>query len=231
MTQSSPSARRLTIAAQVGLLALLSAPAWGQNAVKSGDLLIPVEQGVEDISPVAEGLRYVDPRSTQQPSFDQLWRLRGTDYFVRVDGALHAVFRRSDYQTTARGVHVAVPADTVFYIGVPTDLLPPGDPGQGRAWPEQPPHSPRWSDSRLTLGPIAKRVDTRIDRYLSPTATTVQQSGPRAQETDAKAVRTTPERVLRPPAEPVDPKVERERTLRVCSLIRQALSEPTATAE
>ena len=51
--------------------------------------------------------------------FDAVYAFRGgaTDRLVRMSGALAAVFPRSEYTPTERGIRVHVPANTVFYIG------------------------------------------------------------------------------------------------------------------
>lgn len=228
--QFDSPARRRTGAAWVGLLSWLSLggpPAWGQTSPAADEALIPVEQGVEDISPVAEGLRYIDPRSIQQPSFDQLWRLRGTDYFVRVDGALHAVFRRSDYQNTPQGIQVAVPADTVFYIGAPTELLSAAADEIDRSLQGQRGDPRRRGLSPPTLRPPTSRVNTRVNRYVSTEAEALRSSARELRRGDeAEASRET-DRPLRRAAAPVDPEAERQRAERACKLLRLALGDPT----
>jgi hypothetical protein len=124
--------------------------------------LIPTEPGVEDVSPIAENLRYVDPRAAESPRFDRLWRLRGTNYFVRIEGAVHAVFRQSDYQHTAGGVQTLVPADTVFYLDPPTHLLPA--------------HQRERREMAGASEATGSRVATR--RLVRPAATSASADGP-----------------------------------------------------
>ncbi|MGI9014780.1 MAG: hypothetical protein ACR2GY_11115 [Phycisphaerales bacterium] len=76
----------------------------------------PVEQGVDDVGPLSESLRLIEPGLDPGSAFDQVYEVPGQpDLFMRVDGGLHAVFRRSLYSEAG----ALVPSDTVFSIGPP----------------------------------------------------------------------------------------------------------------
>jgi hypothetical protein len=127
---------------------LAQAPAGGGTGGGAGApaRLVPVEQGVGDVGPASRSLR-VAPLDLRQPSdFDRVYRIpsgvgpgvgRGGllappgpgDRFARVNGAVTAVFPRSQYTVTSRGLVPDVPAGTVFYIG----RLPAGEVGAGRS--------------------------------------------------------------------------------------------------
>ena len=92
---------------------LCAAPVLGQDSP-----LKPVEETVEDISQLSTSFRYVEPGLLKPSGFDQVYRYSGRkDFFVRIDGATHAVFPRSTYVPTRNGKRPTVPPGTVFYIG------------------------------------------------------------------------------------------------------------------
>lgn len=208
--------------------ALLAAPgvSAGQQINALDRALVPVEQGVEDVSPVAESLRYVDPRTTQSPQFDQLWRLRGTGYFLRIEGAVHAVFRQSDYRFTPLGFEPAIPADTVFYLEPPTHLLAEsaGVEGSQERWgPAMLRESHRSAESPW----ISNRVSTRLDRFVSG-----PEPGESRQAEDPQPSRAPLDlrgsSVLHHHPQPkLDAESEKSRARRVGQLLRLALEEPT----
>lgn len=95
-----------------------AAPVLGQDKQ-----LTPIEQTVEDVSELSTSLRYIEPGLVQPTGFEQVFRYSGrTDFFVRIDGAIHAVFPKSIYVPSKQGIIATVPPGTVFYIGDP--LLP-----------------------------------------------------------------------------------------------------------
>ena len=135
---------RSIIAACATLMVAL--PAFAQSELK------PVDQGFEDQGPLAASRRLA-PTDLRAPSaFDRVFRVtnggRDTGSFARVQGALVAVFPRSQYNLTSKGLSIPTPAGTVFHIGAPRD---PG-PGTG-------PKSPIGSAPRPSIG---DRLDTRV---------------------------------------------------------------------
>jgi hypothetical protein len=81
--------------------------------------LKPVDPGVADVGPLS-GAGRVLPKDLRQPAnFDRVYEveLDGKRYFVRAHGGVYAVFPRSDYVQTRRGVAPIVPAGTVYHLG------------------------------------------------------------------------------------------------------------------
>jgi len=92
---------------------ILATPVLGQD-----NLLKPVEQSVEDVSQLSTSFRYIEPGLLKPSGFDRVYRYSGrTDFFVRIDGATHAVFPKSTYVPSRHGDIATVPPGTVFYIG------------------------------------------------------------------------------------------------------------------
>ena len=90
-----------------------AAPGLGQDSP-----LKPIDQTVEDVSQLSTSFRYIEPGLLQPSGFEQVYRYSGrTDFFVRIDGATHAVFPRSTYVSSRQGETPTVPPGTVFYIG------------------------------------------------------------------------------------------------------------------
>ncbi len=84
-------------------------------------LLDPVDQRIEDVSPLGLSLREMQPTLRDPNNFQELYRFRGDDEnLVRVQGGLYLVFQRSIYGADKKGnVFPLVPPNTVFYIGPP----------------------------------------------------------------------------------------------------------------
>ncbi len=87
--------------------------------------LVPVDAGVEDRGVLSDSLRLVPKDMRVQQSFEQLFRVEGTeDVYVRRAGGLYAVFRDPIYADTAAGAVPLVPTTTVYCIGeVPVGAL------------------------------------------------------------------------------------------------------------
>jgi hypothetical protein len=112
-----------------GCAALLSAaPALAQTPTWR-DLRV-VEQGVEDLGPMGTSMRQASTDLRQPSGFDVVYRVPGSsrgvggfftspagERLARVDGAITAVFSRSEYVETKKGTKTPIPANTVFYIG------------------------------------------------------------------------------------------------------------------
>lgn len=93
----------------------LSTPVLGQT----GDLK-PLDQTVEDTSPLSRSLRHIERGLREPTAFEQVYRFSGReDMLVRIDGGIFALFPRSMYTPGENGTVPAIPAGTVFHIGYP----------------------------------------------------------------------------------------------------------------
>ena len=83
--------------------------------------LVPVDQRIEDVSPLGLSLRAMQPTLREPNNFQELYRFRGDDEnLVRAQGGLYLVFQRSIYGSDKKGnVFPLIPPNTVFYIGPP----------------------------------------------------------------------------------------------------------------
>ncbi len=116
--------------------------------------LVPVDQRIEDVSPLGLSLREMQPTLREPNSFQELYRFRGDDEnLVRVQGGLYLVFQRSIYGSDKKGnVFPLVPPNTVFYIGPP----------------------PGWTVSAAVQAVArsevadAARIDDRLDLRITP---------------------------------------------------------------
>jgi hypothetical protein len=102
------------------LLATLATPEPEATA-QTPSQLVPVDQRIEDVSPLGLSLRQMQPTLRQPNNFQELYRFRGDDEnLVRAQGGLYLVFQRSIYGADKKGkVYPLVPPNTVFYIGPP----------------------------------------------------------------------------------------------------------------
>ncbi len=116
--------------------------------------LVPVDQRIEDVSPLGLSLRQMQPTLREPNNFQELYRFRGDDEnLVRAQGALYVVFQRSTYGFDKKGnVYPLFSPNTVFYIGPP----------------------PGWMLSSA-LGAVARneiagaaRIDERLDLRITP---------------------------------------------------------------
>jgi hypothetical protein len=122
----------------LALLALASGPgaAPAQDAATAPDVapaqdqaLRPLDQRVEDVNPLGTSLRVVEGGLHQPGDFAQVYAVPGLPgAFMRVQGALFAVFDQSRYGPGTRSPLIS--ANTVFYIGGPPrpDVTEPRDP-------------------------------------------------------------------------------------------------------
>jgi len=102
------------------LLATLATLVSGA-AAQTASPLVPVDQRIEDVSPLGLSLREMQPTLREPNNFQELYRFRGDDEnLVRVQGGLYLVFQRSIYGSDKKGnVFPLIPPNTVFYIGPP----------------------------------------------------------------------------------------------------------------
>ncbi len=113
--------------------------------------LEPIDQGIEDRSVLSESLREVETGLGQPNDFSQVYRLPGQDRFVRVQGALYAVFPESAYGS---GGVPLIPHGTVFHIGRPPDLDAPASAAQFDTISAR-------IDLRVASGPLDSSVSNR----------------------------------------------------------------------
>ena len=124
----------------IGLL-LGTAAAQGQNPHPQD--LVRVEENVGDVTVLSTSLRNLESGLQGPTRFKDVYLVPGRDgEFMRVDGALHAVFPQSIYLQTRQGIKPGVPPGTVYYIGAPPAEQPfgpgraavPGDPARVIGW-------------------------------------------------------------------------------------------------
>lgn len=92
-----------------------------------------VDAGTGDVGPLSESLRVLPLDLRVSDGFENVYRVTGPDgqeRFMRREGALTAVFPRSDYVMTEFGPYAVIPAGTWFMIGEPLGA-PNGSPGYG----------------------------------------------------------------------------------------------------
>ncbi len=101
-----------------------------------------VDQGFADRGPLSTSQRAMPVDLRVGTNFDKVYELDGqpklfgggsdtTDYYMRMNGALTAVFPRSSYTRAGNGLErVDIPAGTVFSIGGPLRELVPAQPAQ-----------------------------------------------------------------------------------------------------
>ncbi|MHC4975371.1 MAG: hypothetical protein ACYTF7_02045 [Planctomycetota bacterium] len=87
-------------------------------AQPAGPDMVEVDPGIDDIGTLGTSQRLI-MRDLRLPSgFDRVFQLGdGSERFVRINGALRAVFPRSSYDP--RDGYARVPAGTIYYIGSP----------------------------------------------------------------------------------------------------------------
>lgn len=116
--------RSIPIIAQLAIAAALADATFAQTSsdrgVSNPPFSQPVDQGFADTNPLSASTRVLQ-RDLRAPSgFDRVYRLYGSgsgEMYARASGGLTAVFPRSAYRSTSRGIVAEVPAGTVYYIG------------------------------------------------------------------------------------------------------------------
>ncbi|MEZ6242313.1 MAG: hypothetical protein R3B57_04650 [Phycisphaerales bacterium] len=84
-----------------------------------------VDAGTSDVGPLSESLRMLPVDLRVSDDFENVYRVtdaNGDERFIRRQGALVAVFPRSEYIPTGFGPMAAIPAGTWFRIGEPLDV-------------------------------------------------------------------------------------------------------------
>jgi hypothetical protein len=81
--------------------------------------LTPVEPTVADTGPLSLSLRELQVDFRGPVGFENIYRVPGyeDDLFMRVDGAIYAVFPQSVYANSQSGPVPLIPHGTIFYIG------------------------------------------------------------------------------------------------------------------
>lgn len=88
--------------------------------------LKPVDQGVADLGPLSTSFRDMQVDLRGPAGFVNVYHVPGADgMFMRGSGGLFAIFPRSQYVPTPRGILAQVPAGTVFHIGLPPAVQEP----------------------------------------------------------------------------------------------------------
>lgn len=105
---------------RITTLPVLLALAAGAPAAAQADDLVPAEQMVEDIPSIAVSFRQIEQGLGQPSDFSRVYRAPG-DQFMRIQGAVYAVYPTSEYgyNKKKKVTYPVVPAGTVFYIGEP----------------------------------------------------------------------------------------------------------------
>lgn len=136
-----------------------------------------VEEGVTDYEPSRLGMRVVNPDYRLDTGFDHIYRVEGRDdLFARRHGGVTAVFPRSVYYRTRRGVeYTVIPAGTVFYIS------------DARELPQPDPPAPRPTTGKALAGPLSAPVPSRIDLTSPPLSLAVLAGAPPADAPIAQA--------------------------------------------
>lgn len=108
---------------QIAALMVIGSSAFGQAKL--------VDQSVEDVDPLATSLRFLQPQLRQDTDFTLLYSdPRYPGWYYRRDGAITAFVPQGDYFATRDGIHAAIPAGTIFFIGDPSPEMLPDHPGR-----------------------------------------------------------------------------------------------------
>jgi len=109
----------------VRLIALAVVCSISSQVTAQQSSLTPVEQAVADISPLSVSLRQLEPDFSAPQQFDRVYT--SPDFpgmYLRINGALTAVFPQSEYIITNDGISPILPRNTEFFIGLPPRLTP-----------------------------------------------------------------------------------------------------------
>jgi len=128
-----------------GVVAGVLGVAWSATGTMAQDAgiegLVPLEPGLEDVGPLGRSERFPRVDLRLPTRFERVYRMNsapgaGEDRFVRMNGAVAAVFPRSTYFISEEtGLMPTVPPGTVFQIGADPGVLlgPAGAGGQRQA--------------------------------------------------------------------------------------------------
>lgn len=92
---------------------------------------VKTDPGYADTSPNAVSLRHLEVDQRLPTGFEGVYQFskvdafgHGQNLFMRIDGAITAVFPRSVYVPAREGMIPEVPPDTIFHIGVMPTSVP-----------------------------------------------------------------------------------------------------------
>lgn len=115
-------ATRIALACTLSV-GLLGSAAPGMQPVRPIDSrdLVRLDQTRQDTGPLSTSL-LMQPTDLRVPlDFEDVYRIGGPrgdgERLARISGGLAAVFPRSTYRVTSKGVQAQVPPGTVFYLG------------------------------------------------------------------------------------------------------------------
>jgi hypothetical protein len=111
----------------LALWLLVGASMQPETVSRGGLNWTPTEATVEDMSPLSTSQRLMPLDMRVGSNFDRLYKLNtrtrlfggdaDSDYYMRMNGGITAVFPRSAYSLRKGGVLAEIPAGTVFSIG------------------------------------------------------------------------------------------------------------------
>lgn len=171
-------ALRLRVLAACAAVLIASGAARSQDSLiqfGKGVTLRVVDQGTEDMGPLARSSRMSRIDLRMPSGFDRVYRVESSTLgdaaparYARVSGALVAIFPRSEYATSERGTSILVPAGTVYAIGAESAATV-----MASQRPSTLPR-PETMDRRASA-----RVDTRVEMRAESAATRVEMSAVR----------------------------------------------------
>lgn len=172
------------------LLACAGAALAANPAATGGKTIsAPKDQGYEDVSPLQTSLRVVPDSPLVDDDFGRVYELEGSGgMLVRRQGAIWAVFPRSDYVSTPHGTAATIPPNTVFHIGEPAS------PMEHASAPSQP--RPNRIAPRSRTRPVPASLATRAVEPTPAWLTDMAAGKQLAQETEEPASGEPPRVVL-----------------------------------
>lgn len=148
----------------------------------------PADAGVSDVDPLAESFRLEPIDLRVGAGFDRVYRYGvetesgvTRELFARSDGAVTAVFPRSDYAYDRYGRYATIPADTTFVIGGPPawllDRLRIETPSFARAEPQPRPVGAVRIDESLDLRIELPAFEAADARHVLPDGSSMTVGG------------------------------------------------------
>lgn len=180
----------------IGMMVSPATPVAGAQTGQQGspETFERVDQGFEDVGPMRTSARRLGVDLRLPSDFRSVYRVRRGEHegeFARISGALSAVFPRSTYTVTNRGVFPSIPPGTVFRIGDPSEILSGAEERARRLL------SPNFADYRASLVGSGGRGEVPMRAAGRASRAHVSGSGDRARRAVSEAVRT-PARVTTP---------------------------------
>ncbi len=101
-------------------LAFAGSLALSASAIAQSIPLTPVDQNVSDVSPLQTSLIFLEPDHGWASGFERVYESPlFPDKFIRIHGAVWALFPKSEYVESDDGMLPVIPAATEFFIGPP----------------------------------------------------------------------------------------------------------------